>query len=527
MYLLERTTGGLRVPPGSAPPAAASAADHALLVVSMLLAGMVAMMAGFTVQDRTAGGQVLSSLLLPVPMVLALVLGLLVGPYRVPSLVFLVAVMAVAVYVRRFGPRGFAWGMVGFNGAFLASSSRGARPRRPGLAGRRPRHRRARLAAGALRLLPAAPRAHARPHAPLVGGAGPAAAGAVHGRAGRRRQRGRRGRRGAAVRRAGLLRRQLLRLNESTLIIEAQLGEARPGTAAAEAQRLVDVELALANVARFAAALATTGADAGTRAHGAAAVRALLTDDDVALAAAVRRCGTPRRTARAPPSSPRGWPPPRRTWPRARDRSRRPLTEEDRAATATRSPRPWSWRTATCPARCRSAPRRRRRPGAGDGWTGSPCRRTCARPCRSTVAGAIAVTAGDAVSGKRLYWAVLAVFLAFVAATNSGEQVRRALFRAGGTALGIVVGDLLVHLTGGQLWVSLAIVLVALFLGIYLIRVTTFMAMGITVTMARSMSSSASSAGRCWCCGWPRPRSASPPSSSPCWSSCRCGPSGC
>ena len=45
--------------------------------------------------------------------------GHLVGRYRIPSLVFLVLVMTVAVYVRRWPPRGFAWGMVAFNGAFL------------------------------------------------------------------------------------------------------------------------------------------------------------------------------------------------------------------------------------------------------------------------------------------------------------------------------------------------------------------------------------------------------------------------
>jgi uncharacterized membrane protein YccC len=102
------------------------------------------------------------------------------------------------------------------------------------------------------------------------------------------------------------------------------------------------------------------------------------------------------------------------------------------------------------------------------------------------VAGTIAVVVGDLVSGRRLYWAVLAVFLSFIAASNSGEQARRALFRAGGTAIGIVVGDLLVHLTGGRVWASLLIVLVALFFGIYLIRVNyMFMTMGITVTMAQ------------------------------------------
>ncbi|HEV7189455.1 MAG TPA: FUSC family protein, partial [Blastococcus sp.] len=102
------------------------------------------------------------------------------------------------------------------------------------------------------------------------------------------------------------------------------------------------------------------------------------------------------------------------------------------------------------------------------------------------VAATLAVVAGNALSSRRLYWSVLAVFLCFIATTNSGEQVRRALFRAGGTAIGIVIGDLLVHLTGGHVWSSLLIVLVALFFGIYLIRVNyMLMTIGITVTMAQ------------------------------------------
>src|SRR3954447_26896132 len=40
------------------------------------------------------------------------------------------------------------------------------------------------------------------------------------------------------------------------------------------------------------------------------------------------------------------------------------------------------------------------------------------------------------------------------------------------------------------------------------------------------MSSWGSSAGACSSCGWRRPRSASAPSCSPCWSSFRCGRSG-
>ena len=90
------------------------------------------------------------------------------------------------------------------------------------------------------------------------------------------------------------------------------------------------------------------------------------------------------------------------------------------------------------------------------------------------------------MSGTRLYFAVLATFLSFVMATNSGEQARRALFRTGGTAIGIVVGDVLVHVTGGHVWSSLAIVLVAMFFGVYLIRLNyMFLVVAITVTISQ------------------------------------------
>src|SRR3954453_12081143 len=118
-YLFIRLTGALQPPAGSAPASVLSAADRATLLVSMLLAGMVAMQATFVVQEPKLPGQVLSSLLLPVPMVAAMVIGLLVGPYPVLSLLFMVVAMTVGVYLRRFGQRGFGAGMAVFFGAFF------------------------------------------------------------------------------------------------------------------------------------------------------------------------------------------------------------------------------------------------------------------------------------------------------------------------------------------------------------------------------------------------------------------------
>src|SRR3954449_9642268 len=119
-YLFVRGgTGALQLPAGAAPPAVVTAANHGLLIVAMLIGGMYGMMAGFMVTDPTAGGQLLSSGTLPLPLPAAMTAGLAVGRFHVLSLVFVVVLMTVAVYVRRWGPVGFRSGMVAFNGGFL------------------------------------------------------------------------------------------------------------------------------------------------------------------------------------------------------------------------------------------------------------------------------------------------------------------------------------------------------------------------------------------------------------------------
>jgi uncharacterized membrane protein YgaE (UPF0421/DUF939 family) len=479
VYLFVRATGALQLSAGSAPAPVVAAANHALLIASMLLAGMVAMMAGFTVQDRTAGGQILSSVLLPVPMVAAITLGLLVGPYRVPSLIFLVLVMAVAVYVRRWGPRGFSWGMVAFNGAFLGFFLHAQIGLRDlgWLA--------ADLGVGVLASLivrfaffrPDPQRTLAR----------------------MRRSWEARVRRLLALCVAVLteddepgvahlrerLRRQLVRLNESTLMIDAQLADSMPWTAAAQAQRLFDVELALSNCARFAAALAITGADPAVRRRAVDTFR-LLDGDLAALPGALTALraepgDTPRTAVLASRLAASV-----EEYAEARTRFDQPPTDEDVVADDDEFSPAVQLANGFLPGSVPVSAEASTTAGRGsllDRATMPPYVRATVQ---ITVAGTIAVVAGNAISGPRLYWSVLAVFLCFIAASNSGEQVRRALLRACGTAIGIVAGDLLVHATGGRIWSSLLIVLVALFFGIYLIRINyMFMAIGITVTMAQ------------------------------------------
>ncbi|MGD0698421.1 MAG: FUSC family protein [Trebonia sp.] len=102
------------------------------------------------------------------------------------------------------------------------------------------------------------------------------------------------------------------------------------------------------------------------------------------------------------------------------------------------------------------------------------------------IAVGLAIIAGDALSGRRFYWAVIAAFITFMGANTAGEQVRKSAFRVGGTFLGVIVGAVLAHLVGDRVPLQVAVVLVALFLGLYLFRINyAFMTIGITVMVSQ------------------------------------------
>lgn len=474
-------TGALQLSPGQASARVVAIHNHALLVVSMLLAGMVALLACFTVNDRTARGQLLTTLMLPIPMLAALATGILIGKYRLASLVFLVLLLTAAVYVRRFGPRGFAFGMVAFNGGFLGFFLHAL------LALRDLGWLAADLAVGVVASLlvrflffrpsPEATLDRMRRSWQSRARQLVAASAAVVMSAGEAEL--------AAGQR--LLQRLVIRLNESTLMIDAQLAEAFPEYASRQSQRLFDAELALTNCARFATALARLDAPAALRVHARDALASLNGAQPAVGTAALREWAdeNPRVTVLAHRlgASIDGFAAALAGLDAAVERRRSGLADQDGSGAAYQPV--VSLDAGHLPGSVPVSAAASMTPGRG----GRLDRVTLPPYLRSSiqifVAATLAVLVGDTLSPGRLYWAVLATFLAFIATTNSGEQARKAVFRVAGTAIGIVIGDLLVHATGGQVWPSLVFVLVSLFFGIYLIRVNyTFMVIGITVTMS-------------------------------------------
>jgi hypothetical protein len=500
-WVFVRTTGALQVRVPAGTPAAVATQlwtlNHALLVISLMLGAILALISGFGVSMfGTARAQLRLLLFLPLPMLAFLAVGLSVH-VRVVSLALLAVVLAVGAYCRRFGPPGFMGGMLAFMGVFLGFFIQDyinlgdfgwlVAEVLIGAAGVIAVHFilfRPRPETGLRRMQRSyAARAHtvASDVAELYEATVCSAESEPDPRAERR------------------LQRQLLWLNETALLIDAQLNSpaAVPAgfSAATLHQRLFDAEAALSNVARFALALArrplpqpvcalVTAALAGVRDADLAAVfdsaaairkfledgdpqRTTVTPDDRILlhrfATSVTELGTGLHAFRLYPAS---QPPD----------DERPREFQPQVATF------GGWLPGSAFIAGAASQER--------GGSGIIERIRLAPYARISIQMGVAVGAaiivGDAMSGRRFYWAVIAAFITFMGANTAGEQLRKSVFRVAGTIVGVIAGAVLAHLVGERVWLQIAVVLVSLFLGLYLFRVNyTFMTIGITVMVSQ------------------------------------------
>lgn len=102
------------------------------------------------------------------------------------------------------------------------------------------------------------------------------------------------------------------------------------------------------------------------------------------------------------------------------------------------------------------------------------------------LAGSIAVFAGDLLSGRRYYWAVLACFLALTGTFTTGEIAVKGANRVLGTFVGLFVATITVHFTGSNEAAIVGVVLGSLFIGLYFYRVSyAVMAFAITTVMGQ------------------------------------------
>lgn len=475
-------TGALQLHDSGLPPAAEAAANHQYLVVGMLLGAIVGMISTFGVMDPTARGQLVTMLLLPFPMLASLTLGLATGDHRVLSLALLVAALVVGTYLRRFGPRGLLAGLLLFMGDFFGFFLHGG------------------IGLGDLGWLLAEM---------LVGLAVamgvrfalfyPRPAEAL-----RRTERSyaARARKTTAMALAVLddrshtthLNAQLVRLNEAALMIDAQLGNSAAVSEGDSAQRLhqrlFDVELAVTNVARFAQAMSTMalpaeqlaavrasllgviGRDpASAKVHASALIEMLQVGAATSADARTQTVVLHRFavSVNALADAIAGW-----------DQLGRAV-DTDAPAFSPSVTLFGGWLPGTVGiSAVASAERGTRR---GDRIALAPYTRAA---IQMAVAIGSAIALGDLLSGKRFYWAVIAAFVTFLGANTAGEQVRKAGLRVLGTVIGIALGSAIVSATGDHAYVSLGVIMVALFLAFYLMRVNyAFLVIGVTVMVSQ------------------------------------------
>jgi uncharacterized membrane protein YgaE (UPF0421/DUF939 family) len=491
-----RATGALqRQVPAGAPAALTAqlgAANHDLMVIAMMLGAIIAMMGGFGASMfLNARGQLVTYLFIPLPMIATLALGLSLH-VRVLSLASLAVVLAIGTYCRRFGPRGFMSGMIGFMGAFLGFFLQElVGPRDIGW-----------LAAEIVLGVAVSIVVHFtlfNPH-PSV--------------ALRRVQRSYAARAGDVAsdvadlfdaltdtgdpdrhRRAERkLQRQLLRLNEAALLIESRLVNrlAIPDgwNAAALHQQVFDAELALSNVARLAVALARRQLPGPVNELIGQALAQVRDSDHVgalASAGALQELlsRSPALTAQDRvllhrfATSVAGFSNAMRAWLQPIRQVAASGGEHDDFQTQVLTFGPWLPGSAFIS-----------RDASLESGTGLVERIRLAPYARVAiqmgVAVGAAIVAGDALSGRRFYWAVIAAFITFMGTNTAGEQLRKGFFRIVGTFIGVIVGSALAHLVGDRAGLQIAVVLVALFLGLYLFRVNyIFMVIAITVMVSQ------------------------------------------
>jgi uncharacterized membrane protein YccC len=480
-------THALQIGTHAAPAATVAKVNHEATVVALLLGAIFGVISCFGVMDRTAKAQLTTMLFLPFPMIGSLALGLAIGGNRTVSLIWLVVVLTVGTYLRRFGPRGFVAGMILFIGDFFGFLLHGA------LTMSDLGWLSAEIGVGMLVAIvvrfalfyPRPAKALARTQrsfAALTRNVAELALAYFD-------------EPGQTERRAHALHRQVARLTEAALMIDAQLGDpgALPEGTSGQFlhQRLFDLELALTNVARFTEALARMDLPEGQRDQIRGALVALIARDGEAAKAHASALMEMLREGSADAAE---------EIPASVVSAHRFASSVIDLANASKE---WSSVAAPAgeegasfqpsvmlfggwlPGSTQVSAAASLEPGHdfGDRATLPPYLRTA---IQTGVAVAAAIVLGDLVSEKHFYWAVLAAFMAFMGTNNQGEQIQRAILRVLGTLVGIAAGSLLVKLIGPHAHVAIAVILASLFLGIYLMRINySFLIIGITVTVSQ------------------------------------------
>ncbi len=453
-----------------------------------LLGVVITMVAARSVNEPDPRQQRITMALLPLPAALSITAAAVLASHQVISDAVFVVVVFSAAYIRRFGARGRALGMVAFMSYFFTLYLRARISELPWMI--------AAVAVGTVctfvmtayvmpdrpeRVLRATIRALRARMAIVVDTTAEAV------RTGRLDERRRR-----------RMRARTLRLNETALMVQSQIEDKAdpallwPGVTAEElAPWLLDAELAIewvATAGRRAAALAAETASAIPTQTRAALVDALsrlarairLPDPDGLRQAAGR---AQRLLDEQPPVSDDP----------GSAAVRRLALAIINAAAATSDVRAIVEGAATGGA-ARLERRDSERPPASDTAPEDEpvdqpppggLRPTTRQAIQVAVAASLAIVAGELVSPARWYWAVIAAFVIFAGTNSWGETLTKGWQRLLGTLLGVPCGVLVATLLAGNNTAALAGIFVCLFCAFYFMTVTySLMTFWITTMLA-------------------------------------------
>ncbi|GAC1308347.1 MAG: hypothetical protein NVSMB21_13520 [Vulcanimicrobiaceae bacterium] len=111
-------------------------------------------------------------------------------------------------------------------------------------------------------------------------------------------------------------------------------------------------------------------------------------------------------------------------------------------------------------------------------WIGSGAQQPALRQAvQVTVASAVAIALGEALSPQRWYWAVLATYFVFLDTASAGETLARAWSRIAGTGAGALAGVLAGLVAGARPEIAVVALFVSLFFCVYVSRVSHAMMM--------------------------------------------------
>jgi uncharacterized membrane protein YgaE (UPF0421/DUF939 family) len=435
-----------------------------------LLGVVITMVAARSVNEPDPRRQKITMALLPAPAALAITAATLLAPHRVASDIMFVAVVFTAVYIRRFGARGTALGMVTFMTYFFTLYLRAKTAELPWMIG-------AVVAGATCSFVWAAHLMPDRPEPVL-----------------RRTIRSLRARMSIVVdttaeavraghfddRRRRRLRIRMGRLNQTALMVQSQIetkvnpGALWSGVGGEDlALWLFDAELTVERVAIAGARAAAAGADipAATRTELADALAQLAVAIRIPRPDGLRQVANLAQRLLSRPSDPAADPAVRRLMLAIIDTAR--ATSEVRARIARGAAGTTAVDSSTRPA------------SETEEQVHPALRPTTRQAIQVAVAASLAIVIGELVSPTRWYWAAIAAFVVFAGTNSWGETLTKGWQRLLGTALGVPAGVLIATLVSGNTTASLALIFVCLFCSFYFMKVTySLMTFWITTMLA-------------------------------------------